>query len=165
VSTGVDTLRYSVSADFVPTNAGDARRGTSVSRATAPKRMEIINIGLFTMPVVAAVAGDFTNTARPIFTWSAPPAEADMVMLTGDWDGPGFYEWDLYMPPGSTTFTFPAVPLDVVDLIPPAGKGWTFGATLKQIDLETGAYRDARKDPWNAVAARTAYRSISKVFE
>jgi hypothetical protein len=156
----VPMLTYSVGA-VVMTGTGGLQSGTTYRRTVAPLRMETVNLRLLALPLVEAVTGDFTDTARPTLTWSAAGEGVDMVHLLADWDGIGFYEWHVYGPPDMTSFRVPAIPLDHVELIPPAGMGWMFSAVVNHVDLQTGGWAEARQDPAAAPEARSAYRTFN----
>lgn len=67
--------------------------------------------------------------------------------------------------PDLTSFRVPEIPLDHVDLIPPAGMGWTFSASVNHVDLKTATWAEARRDPAGAAEARSAYRTFNLDLE
>jgi hypothetical protein len=151
----IDKLTYEVSA----TSATAPRSATTYRRTVEPRRMENVNIGQLTLPLVASLTGDFADTARPSFTWAAAPEGVDMVRLSAIWDGIGFYDWQIFAPATQTSFRIPAIPVDLAELIPPAGDQWSFDATLYHVDLE-GSYAEARSAPGAAAISRSAYRTF-----
>ena len=134
-------------------------------RTIDPIRMETVNMGLLMLPYVGMVSGDWTNTARPILSWSADPAlvaASKMILIRNFWDGPGFYEWSVALPAdgSQTRYQFPAIPTAHVELIPPAGAGWTFSATVNYVEGGSATFDQMRQEPSKPYPGRSAWRAF-----
>jgi hypothetical protein len=143
-----------------------AQAATSLTRSITPIRMENVNLAALLLPAMTSVATDFASPLRPVMTWAADPAissAADMVSIQANWDGTGYYEWGILLPSGSDrTFQFPAIPISHVELLPPSGATWSFGATVSYVDATELTYAQIRQLPDRSFDGRSTYYSYSK---
>jgi hypothetical protein len=156
----VDALSYRVTANFAD------GAWSAFFRTITPIRMEIVNQQLLMFPPVSTVAGDFTDTVRPTITWSTSGdfTTADTIALHLQWDGPGFYDWNIQLPNGVTSFRLPAIPLSHVQLQPPAGMGWNVEVSVEYIDVTDKTWDQIRGQSLVAQPQRSAGKSFQKVF-